>query len=370
MTLFWMLAAALVAAALAVLLPPLLRRRPVLAADARPAANAAVYREQLDELLADLQRGAIDKEEFARVSREIERRIVAEDDGAGEPAAPAAKRPVAVAVVVALFVPLAAGLGYWRLGEPRALDPEVAQRISPQQLETLVEQLNARMQTSPEDLQGWRLLGQAQFALGRPELSARAWARALQLDPKDRDSLVELLRALAAAGQERFEKGDHAGAIGFWERILAFVPPNSEASKAVDDSIAEARAAMKSAPATGAQAAGGNAVRGTVRLDPALAARSSPGDTVFIVARATEGPKMPLAIARTTVSGLPYTYLLDDSMAMAPGVNISGQKQVVIAARISKSGKAAPEKGDIEGVSKPVAPGARGVDVVLSRVID
>lgn len=374
MTLFWVLAAALVAGALAVLLPPLLRRRPVLAADARPAANAAVYREHLDELLADLQRGAISKEEFERASREVEHRIVAEDDGAAAsaaPATPSAKRPVAVAIVVALFVPLVAGLGYWRFGEPGALDRESSRSIAPQEMEALVDRLSARLEKTPEDLEGWKLLGHSQMVLGRPELSARAWARAVQLDPTDRDSLLRMLQGLAGAGQERFEKGDFAGAIGFWERILGFVPPGSDASKAVDESLAEARAAMgKAAPGKNAQVAAGSAVRGTVRLDPKLVANSSPDDTVFIVARAIQGPRMPLAIARTTVSGLPYAYTLDDSMAMAPGVNISSQKQVVIAARISRSGKAAPEKGDIEGTSKPVAPGAKGVDVVLSRVID
>jgi len=111
MILFWSLAAALTAAALAFLLPPLLRARTA-APDARAAANAVIYREQLEELAADLQRGAIAKEEFERASREVERRIVAEH-AAGGPEAAQHRPLLAAAVAIGLGLPLLAGLGYW-----------------------------------------------------------------------------------------------------------------------------------------------------------------------------------------------------------------------------------------------------------------
>jgi cytochrome c-type biogenesis protein CcmH len=107
-----------------------------------------------------------------------------------------------------------------------------------------------------------------------------------------------------------------------------------------------------------------------VRLDPAAAAKVSPGDTVFILARPANGARMPLAVTRITVAQLPYRFNLDDSMAMSPGATISSHAQVVIIARVSKSGTPAPAKGDIEGISAPVAAGARGVTVVLSRIVD
>ncbi|HTQ76971.1 MAG TPA: c-type cytochrome biogenesis protein CcmI, partial [Burkholderiales bacterium] len=96
----------------------------------------------------------------------------------------------------------------------------------------------------------------------------------------------------------------------------------------------------------------------------------APGDTVFVLARPASGPRMPLAVKRITVAQLPYTFTLDDSMAMAPGRTISSASQIVVVARVSKSGTAAPEKGDIEGASAPVAPGASGIKVVLSRLVD
>ena len=79
---------------------------------------------------------------------------------------------------------------------------------------------------------------------------------------------------------------------------------------------------------------------------------------------------MPLAVKRITVAQLPYVFTLDDSMAMAPGRTISSASQVVVVARVSKSGTATPEKGDVEGASAPVAPGASGIQVVLSHVLD
>ncbi|MCC6212292.1 MAG: c-type cytochrome biogenesis protein CcmI, partial [Burkholderiales bacterium] len=174
-----------------------------------------------------------------------------------------------------------------------------------------------------------------------------------------------------------------AGAIAYWERILKLVPPDTEFTRAVQGSIAEARAmggaaaAPKkeakpgAAPAQADQApARGKSVSGTVSLEPALAGKAAPGDTVFILARPAAGSRMPLAIARVTVAQLPYKFSLDDSMAMAPGATISGQSEVMVIARVSRAGSATPQKGDIEGSSGPVAPGATGLMVVLQRVID
>ena len=116
--------------------------------------------------------------------------------------------------------------------------------------------------------------------------------------------------------------------------------------------------------------AGIRGLKGIVSLDPALKGKVSPGDTVFVLARPAGGPKMPLAVIRTTVDKLPYAFTLDDSMAMAPNAKLSGQAEVTVVARISKSGNPLPQKGDIEGASAPVAPGASGVKVMLSKIVD
>ncbi len=410
MILFWAIAATLVVAALLFLLPPLVRRRTT-APDVRVAANAAIYREQLDELSVELQRGALTREEFERASREVEHRIV--DEHAGGAPAPAAHRPaIAAALAIGLLLPLAVVIGYLQLGSPGALDGAAAgaaHQVSPDQMESLVERLAAKLQQTPEDAEGWMLLGRSLAVLGKYERAAQAYARASQLAPRDADLLADYadtlamaqgrklegepfaiikralavdpahVKSLALAGSAEFERRNYAAAIGYWERVLKLEPPNSEFARMVTDSIAEARTLAGGTPANKGQAqaakekpsqAANKSLQGVVSIDPALASKLSPGDTVFVLARPVSGSRMPLAVARTTVSALPYRFTLDDSMAMAAGATISSHAQVVVAARISKSGNAISQKGDVEGVSAPVVPGTSGMKVVISHVIE
>lgn len=363
MMLFWSIAAALIVAALLFLLPPLLRSRTT-APDARVAANAAIYREQLDEIAGELQRGALTQEEFERASLEVERRVIAEHAG-GAPAQASHRPSTATALTLGLLLPLAVVVGYLQLGDRRALTADSIQQADPKQMAALVERLTAHLNQTPQDAEGWALLGRAQSSLGRYGPAMQAYARALQLMPENRELLVELVKTLAIAGRAAFETKDYAGAISFWEQILPFAPPESEFARTVSESIAEARQLGGIAPAASAAS-----LQGTVTLDPKLRGRVSPGDTVFVLARPVEGSKMPLAVVRTTVEKLPFSFTLDDSMAMAAGVTISSHARVVVVARVSKSGNATPQKGDIEGMSAPVAPGASGVNVALSRVVN
>jgi cytochrome c-type biogenesis protein CcmH len=420
MTLFWAIAAAMCAVALAFLLPPLLRRR-VTPPDARTAANAAIYREQLEELGAELQRGALTREEYERACREVERRIVAEHADGGP--VPATHRPrTGVALAIGLLLPVIAAVGYWNLGNFEAMNPvaggEAGHSASPAEVEALVEKLAARMEQTPGDIEGWMLLGRSLGMIGRYDRAAQAYERAARLAPSDANVLADYadtlamaqgrrlagepyalvkralaadpqhVKALALAGSAEFEAGNYGAAIGYWERILKVLPPQSEFARSVAESIAEARAKggdkLAQAPAAATSeaktagtpvpakpaAAAGTSVQGVVSVDPALAAKLSPGDTVFVLARPASGSRMPLAVARTTVAALPYRFSLDDSMAMAAGATISSQEKVVVVARVSKSGSAASQKGDIEGTSEAVAPGASGLKVVLSRVVD
>jgi cytochrome c-type biogenesis protein CcmH len=110
-------------------------------------------------------------------------------------------------------------------------------------------------------------------------------------------------------------------------------------------------------------------LKGTVALSSKLKAKAAPDDTVFIFARAAEGPPMPLAVLRKRVRDLPLEFALDDSMAMAPGMRLSGFPRVVVAARISRSGDAAPKPGDLQGSSAPVANDAGSVTIVIDSVV-
>ena len=171
--------------------------------------------------------------------------------------------------------------------------------------------------------------------------------------------LVGVREALALAGTAAFERKDFAGAVRLWSHMLPLVAPDSEDARTIQASIAEAQSHLKAT----------TPLKGTVRLSPDLKAKASPDDVVFIFARAAQGPPMPLAVKRATVRELPLAFALDDAMAMAPGMQLSSFPRVIVGARISKSGSATPQPGDLQGTSAPVANDAQGVSVVIDTVV-
>jgi cytochrome c-type biogenesis protein CcmH len=162
------------------------------------------------------------------------------------------------------------------------------------------------------------------------------------------------------------------------------VPNESDFARGLDGSIADARAAAQqggtavpaaaaAVAASGAEAAGAAKssdahVAGRVSLAPALASRAAPTDTVFIFARAAEGPRVPLAVLRRTVAELPIDFTLDDSMAMSPQFTLSKFPLVVVGARVSKSGNAVPQPGDLQGQAAPIKVGSKGIELVIDSV--
>jgi len=107
----------------------------------------------------------------------------------------------------------------------------------------------------------------------------------------------------------------------------------------------------------------------TVSLSPALAKFAAPDDVVFIFARAVQGPRMPLAIVRKQVKELPSTVILDDSVSMSPQIKLSNVPEVIVVARVSKSGTAGAQAGDLEGMSASVKPGKQTIDISIARVV-
>jgi cytochrome c-type biogenesis protein CcmH len=384
MTLFWVLGALLAAVAVALVARPLWRRRDT-AAPSRSAMNAAVFRDQLQELDADLAAGKLAQADHDRAREELERRVLEDFSSPEEkPAAPGGNRFVASGVFA---VPLLALGIYFLVGNPGAMTP---QETTQRQIEAMVERLAARLKEQPEDAEGWKMLGRSYGVLGRYREAVDAFARAASRAPRDADVLVDLADALAMANGERldgepealigralaldpdnlkglalagtaaFQRGDFTGAAARWERMLPLVPPDSEDARVIRGNVAEARA--RAAPAV--------KLAGTVTLSPKLKARAAPDDTLFVFARASEGPPLPLAVLRKKVRDLPLSFSLDDSMAMAPVARLSGYPRVVVSARISKSGNAAPQPGDLQGASAVVANDAAGVKVLIDRVVD
>jgi cytochrome c-type biogenesis protein CcmH len=403
-TAFWVIAVLLAAGALAFVLPPLLRGRRAAPGAAVEATNVAVYRDQLRELEADLAAGTLAREQYDEARRELEARLLADvQGGAAAPRTATTGRVAAMAAGIA--IPIAAVLLYLAVGNPGALAPESESHgITRAQIVNMVDRLAARMKENPEDATGWVMLGRSYSVLDRFPEAAEAYANAVKRAPPDAQLLADYadalamaqgrrlqgeperliakalaidprnVKALALAGTAAFENKDFQGAIVQWRKILDIVPADSDMATSIRDSIADAQqlaggpVAAPTAPVKPAAAAPAT-VSGTVRLDPALAKRVAPGDTVFIFARAAEGPRVPLAVTRREVRELPATFTLDDRMAMAPGMNLSAHGRVVVGARVSKSGQPTSQPGDFEGLSAPVSVGATGVNIVIATEI-
>lgn len=99
-----------------------------------------------------------------------------------------------------------------------------------------------------------------------------------------------------------------------------------------------------------------------------MASKVAPDDTVFIFARAAQGPRMPLAILKRKASELPIRFVLDDSTAMSPALQLSRFAQVEVGVRVSKSGNAMPQSGDLVGQAGPLATGAANLVITINGV--
>ncbi len=401
MLVFGSIAAAFIAVALAFVLPPLLKKRVDDKVIAHKELTVTVYQDQLRELENDLKNGTISEEQYQQAKADIEHNLLADVELAEERAAEAGKtRPgKGVAIAVAVFLPLmSVGLySLWGAGaaglDPESAVPEVqAEQHQQQDIEQLLQQLLARLEQQPDDLEGWYMLGRTyQFLRRFPEAveafdkavklggdrsadvlssyaDALAMANGRRLTPEAEKLLEQALKAdpfhaksLWLAGTAAYQNQDYPKALQYWERLLGVLPPGSEDARQILANINQTRSLAGMPPLT-AEAAGvvgnppavGAEITGRVSLDPALAGEVDPEATVFVFARAVQGPRMPLAIVRKQVKDLPFEFVLNDSMAMNPQMTLSRFPQVVVGARISRSGDAMPQPGDLEGYTGPV----------------
>ena len=283
------------------------------------------------------------------------------------------------------------------------------QQVSPEDVEGMVAKLAARLEKNPDDTHGWIMLARSYYVMQRMPEAVIAYAKAVEMTKDNADLYadyadalamsqgrsiqgkpLELVnqalklnpthpKALAMAGTEAFYRKDYPGAIAFWEKLLPLLPPDSDMAKSIEGGIAEARDLGKSMPARGspvpekdsstARKSVPASVGGRITLSQAIVSKASPQDTVFVVARAQNGPRIPLAVLRKRVADLPFEFTLDDSLAMSPELKLSAFSEVVVTARVSKSGNAIPQSGDLQGASSPVKVGARGLQIVIDTVV-
>ena len=401
---FWLLAVLFAVAALAFVLPALLGRGRGMKRASGDAANISIYRDQMRELDADLAAGTLAREQHEEARRELERRLL-EDVRNTSPIVSAGVPGRRAALAVGIAMPLIAAALYLAVGNPQAVAPGPAAgdgHVTVQQIEGMVERLAERMKEKPDDVKGWVMLGRSYSVLDRFPDAVVAYENAIKRSPPDAQLLADYadalamtqgrtlagapekiiaqalqvdpdnVKALALAGTIAFQKKDFNGALAHWERALKVLPPDSELADGIRDSIADARkfAGTGAEPGIAQQASPAPvAVSGTVSLAPSLAAKAAPDDMVFIFARPVEGPRMPLAVLRKRVRDLPTTFKLDDSMAMTPASRLSNYAQIVVGARISKSGNPVSKPGDLEGLSAPVKTGNSQITLTIDTEV-
>jgi len=421
MTWFVIVAGLLTIAALLFILWPLLRPAPRPNDSAR-SVGLSIYRDQFAELQRDLAAGTLGAEQYDSARAELERRMLDEVSPVAAPVTAPHRSGRYLAIVIAITLPVVAGLLYWHLGQPQGIGAAQHAAKDPSSLtlddfKAMTQKLAERMAKNPDDPVGWLMLGRAYKALQRFPEAEQALAEADKRKPNDPEILVEYgeamaltrgrhlagapmqlveralridpdnQRALTLAGSAAFEAHDYKHAIGYWERLLKQPGLDAELGQALQAGIGQARllqvgqgqgqgqgketagAPSPKVAASPATAAGKETIRGEVKLAGALEGRASPDDTVFIFARAAQGPPMPLAVVRKQVKDLPVRFTLDDSMAMAPNLKLSAFPEVVITARISKSGNAKAQSGDLQGASQAVKPGASGIVIAIDQVV-
>lgn len=426
MTGFLIMTGTMIALGLAFVLLPLTRQRKAEGGMPHFQANLLIHRDQFKQLQTDRDNGTLSAEEFESEQTELGKRVL-------EDALAKLKDSVPVnpnsngrwaAVMIAVLLPASAAGLYLKLGSPGAVAPEVkpliaseASQKSPHgmsfdQIRGSAEELATRLKSNPGDGEGWATLARSYNVLGRFAEAAAAYEKAVSLLPADAQLLADYadalamsqgqkldgkpfeiikqalktdpanLKALALAGTAAFERKDYRGAVGYWGKVVQTSPADSEFARSIGSSLEEARALsegrqpvavlpeiMPVRPASTGQATDAATLSGTVSLAPQLAAKVKPDDTVFIFARAENGSRMPLAILNKSFRALPMAFTLDDSSAMAPGMNLSSAGAVMVVARISRSGNATAQSGDLEGAVGPVKPGSKDIQLKIDKVL-
>lgn len=415
MTLFWIFCAVLLLVALAFVVWPLWRKSAPGNEVLRDAANLEILRDQSEELDADLQNSLLSQEAYEQGRRELHVRLLDEVKSTEVPAIVPRSPARVLALVLVVLIPLCSVLLYLTIGNSRAMLPQQPQVAADDfgilRSDTALQELEARLVKLPENPDGWLVLARSYSELQRFPDAVRAYEQLVKLVPNESQLwtnyadalamsnnqsllgeptklLVKALAldpsnntALALAGSAAMERGDYVAAIMHWQKLISLLPPDYPDIQMIQGGLQQAReylALQKGGREKLVMLSSGNekssankavTISGKVALSSELAAKVAPTDVVFILARATEGPKMPLAVIRKQVKDLPMEFTLDDSMAMQPQLKLSGFDKVMVVARISRSGSPMAQSGDLEGSVAVVKPGTRSLYIEIDTVV-
>jgi len=427
MMLFWSISAAMILVALAILAMPLLRGSKTATAD-RTQQNILIARERLAELDSEKASGRLSDEEHAAQQHELEKVLLqdTQDENNTQNAASHLWQGRSALLGLVVLLPLLSILLYRQLGTPTMIETSpppttaTAQQNSPHagSLAQMAAKLRQRLeQDSPNDGNGWFLLGRTYMTMKDYPAAAEAFEHSYQLMPRDPGVILALADALSMSSGGNMQgrpgelvgqalsmepdnatamwmgglvaegKGEYQRALELWNKLLprfAGVPSEQQQLKRQIARVSQKAglpvpqetvlptisSASKPMPVDSAGTAKPNAkVELKITLSPELQQQANPDDTVFIYAKAMQGPRFPLAAVRRKVSELPLSITLDDSSAVMAAAKLSDFSQVKVGARISHSGNAMAQSGDLIGEQENIQVGASGpVDVTIDHV--
>ncbi len=420
MTLFWIVCAALLLLALPFVVWPLWRG----AGNAdnngdevlRDVENLEILRDQSAELEADLRNGLLTQDAYEQGKRELQSRLLEEVKSTERPAMKPRNPAKVLAIVLAVLLPLFSVSLYLLIGHTQALLPQeslgLAEGSGLINSEAKLQELEEKLKQQPEDPDGWFLLASSYSGMQRFSDAARAYEQLVKLVPdeaqlwasyadvsamsNDQSLLGEPTRfleraleldgsnllALALSGSAAMERGDYVAAITHWTKLVERLPPDTAELQTIRDGIRQAREFLAMQPGgreklaqltadnTPQAASPAEVIAGGVSLSAELAGKAAPEDIVFVFARdAKDKNAPPLAVLRKQVKDLPLQFTFDDSMAMQSQAKLSATEEVEVVARVSKSGNAVAQPGDLQGTAGGIKPGAQGLSVVIDSII-
>jgi len=396
--LFWLSISLLILLALAIILPPLWRVHRVADAD-MDARNIAIAKTRLAELKEQLSGGMLTPAQYQAQRTELELAL-SDDLEIAQTTNATSSQGRWLAYLLMVVVPLGALALYAGLGNYQAITPTPemlgrTQTAAPNldEINRMVDKLAKRMESHPNDAEGWTMLGKSYKYLQQYPKAAEAFGKAYALLGEQPEIMLSYADALAFAngeqmagkpaqlvfkvlaqepdninalwygGMAKAQAGEAAEGVKLWRKLMALLPPNSQAQQEVQELLGKLEATLPNgqngqtlAPATSAaQPAAVVALTVQASLAPELQAAVAPSDTLFIYAQAITGGRMPLAIVRKSAADLPLTVTLTDEQAMMPNMKLSNFSEVKLLARLSKSGNAMAQPGDLLGTIESVS---------------
>ena len=366
---------------------------PKVEATSRRQMNATIYREELEKLEAERVAGSINSADYEIAHAEMRQRLF-QDTNEEDDRSVMGSSKITVIGLCLFITALSAGF-YFTLGDAtRIAQTKTQQPMTQEGVEKMVTQFAAKMEQDPTNLQGWVMLARSYRILGRNEDAAKAYERAGNFIDSDPQLLADYadvlasnangsfagkplqlinqalkldpnnLMALWLSGTASYAAGNYKAAVQTWEKLAQQIPPGTEDARSIEASIADARAKGGLSSKASVSMKG---ISGKIEISADLKSKVKSGDIVMVIAR-KPGERMPVAVLRTALSDFPMNFSLTDALAMNPSTPLSQLSEASVEVRISKTGMAKPEAGDLISTPQTVKVGANNIRLVIDQV--